>query len=270
MKKHTLGVKRTFYLYFRFMKMNLKALLGFQADFIIMLVASAFTQLLGIIFLWVIYQRIPEINGWEFWEVAFIYAMIFFTEGFASLLFEGCWTFSGLVNRGELDRMLIRPISPVLQILSSRIGINGVSNIVIGTVIIIQALQHVEIQWTVGKLLMTILLIISGIVIRGAINFASNSSAFWTNSPGNSFGFMVHSICDFAKYPINIYSFGLQVFITAIVPYAFIGFFPATFIFEKEQFGYWGMLSPVVAIYSFWLALWIFYRGLKRYESTGN
>lgn len=268
--KHKHKFERNFKLYFLFMKQNLRAILEYQADFVIMIIASAFTQLLGIAFLWVVYSRIPEIKGWKFWEVAFIYAMIFLTEGFASFLFEGVWSISRLVNMGELDIMLVRPISPVVQIMSSRIGVNGISNIVIGGIIIAQSLHHVNINFTIAKFIMTLLLLLSAIIIRASINFASNASAFWTNSPGNSFGFMVHSICDFAKYPITIYSFLVQAFVTAVIPYAFISFFPAAYIFNKGNLSYVGMLSPIIAIYCITVSIHIFYAGLKKYESAGN
>ncbi|KRE21102.1 ABC-2 family transporter protein [Paenibacillus sp. Soil522] len=72
-----------------------------------MVVAAALTQLLGIVFLWAVYSRIPDINGWLFWEVVFIYATIFMSEGFASLFFDGTWRLSGLVNRGDFDTFLL-------------------------------------------------------------------------------------------------------------------------------------------------------------------
>lgn len=258
------------FLYPRIMKQNFKALTGFRSDFIIVMLSSAFTQLLGIMFLWVVYQRIPEINGWSFWEIAFVYAMVYFTEGFTSFFFEGCWSIGLLVNKGELDRMLIRPMPLVFQILTSQIGINGASNIVIGSIILVQSLQHVNIHWTLLKILMTLLLLLSSVAIRAAINFISNSSAFWTHYPSNAVGFMVHSISDFAKYPITIYSFALQAFITIIVPYAFLSFFPAAYLFDKGFLGYIGLLSPVAAVYCCIMALFIFNRGLKLYESAGN
>ncbi len=261
---------RMLYLYVRLMGQNFKALMGFHADFTIMLVASAFTQLLGIAFLWVIYKRIPDINGWEFWEVTFIYAMIYFTEGFGSLFFEGTWNIGGLVNRGELDRMLVRPVSPILQVITSRVGINGISNIVIGMIIIVQSFQHVHVEWTPLKVFMTIVLMISAIVIRVAINFTANSATFWTHLPNNSFSLMVHSVSDFAKYPITIYSFGLQAFVTAVIPFAFISFFPAAYIFGKGNIGVVGLISPIIAIYCCVVAVTVFNRGLGRYESAGN
>lgn len=263
-------LKKSLFIYFRLINQHLKAILEYQADFLITLVAAMLTQILGFIFLWVVYQQIPEINGWSFWEVAFIYAMIFFTEGFASLFFDGIWSISRFVNRGEMDRLLVRPVSPILQVLGSAVGMNGVGNIFIGAVIISQALRHITIDWSVGLVVMAIILLISAIIIRVSIYMAACSSVFWTHSPGNAFGNMVHTVSDFAKYPITIYSLGVQALVAVIVPYAFISFFPAALLFGKTDWSMFGYLTPVVAIYCAGLATFIFNRGLRRYESAGN
>ncbi len=261
---------RALSIYFRLFNQQLKAILEYQTDFIIAIAAAMLTQTLGFIFLWVVYQRIPDIRGWSFWEVAFIYAMIFFTEGFASLFFEGIWRISGIVNRGELDRLLVRPISPILQILASAVGINGVGNILIGGVIIYQSLHHVQIEWTLSKIGFGLLLLLSGIVIRASIYFSACCQVFWTGSPNNAFGNMVHTLSDFAKFPITIYNLGVQAIITVLVPYAFISFFPAAYLFNKGNWALYGFLSPLVACYAVFVALSIFKKGLRRYESAGN
>jgi len=115
-----------------------------------------------------------------------------------------------------------------------------------------------------------LVLIASGVLIRAGIVLASNASAFWTKSPRNSFGLMVHGLSDFAKYPITIYSTTLQGLVTIAVPYAFIGFFPATYLFGKGGLGFLGLLSPLVAAYCAAMAVFVFNRGLRKYESTGN
>lgn len=263
-------IKRSLFIYFRLIKQHLKVILEYQADFVITMFAAMLTQVLGFVFLWVLYDQIPDINGWLFWEVAFIYAMIYFTEGFASLFFEGVWSISGLVNRGELDRFLIWPISPILQILGSAVGMNGVGNLFIGGIIIIQALQHIEMNWTPGKLLFALLMLVSVVAIRVSIYFAACSSVFWTQSPGNAFANMVHTMSEFAKFPISIYSLGVQALVTVIVPYAFISFFPAVYLFDKQEWSSIGLLVPFVAIYCVLMAKYIFNKGLHRYESAGN
>ena len=57
-------IGRTFYLYRRLIGQQLKAILEYQSDFLIMVVSAALTQLLGILFLHIVYSRIPDINGW--------------------------------------------------------------------------------------------------------------------------------------------------------------------------------------------------------------
>ncbi|CAM3431608.1 ABC transporter permease [Marinicrinis lubricantis] len=262
--------RRLFYLYCRLYSQQLKAMMEYSADFYIMVGAAALTQITGFLFLWVVFSRIPDIQGWGLWEVAFMYAMIYVSEGVGSLFFEGTWRMLRLVNMGELDRYLVRPVPLVLQIFCNGIGMNGLGNIVIGGTIIGISLAHIDISWSLQTILMAIALFISAMVIRIAINLAANCSAFWIRSSGNAFPIMIHNLGEFAKYPITIFSMGLQLFVSMAVPFAFVSFFPAAAIFGKEPWSWWGMLGPMVAVIFVLLSLLILRIGLRRYESAGN
>lgn len=261
---------RALYIYYRLISQQMKALLSYQTDFLITIAAVVITQGLGFIFLSVVYGKIPHIQGWSFWEAAFIYATVVFIEGVSSFFFNGMWVIGGLVNKGEMDRLLIRPVSPVMQVFTSHIGLGGAGGILIGGAMIIQALRHIQLEWTFEKLVMVVILLLSAIVIRVSIILAACCQTFWTGSANTSFAHMIHTLGDFAKYPISIYSLGVQALITVIVPFAFISFFPATYLFGKEDWGGYGLLAPVVALYTAIMALWIFKSGLKRYQSAGN
>lgn len=171
-------LSRMFYLYKRLYIQQLKAIMEYNKDFYILMCSAALTQVLGFVFLWVIYDRIPDINGWQFWEVTFMYAMIFLTEGIASLFFEGTWRMGRLVNMGEMDRYLLRPVPVVLQVFCTGIGINGLGNLLIGGVIVWQSLVHTHLHWTFGKIIIIALLLVTAVVIRVSINLAGNSAAF--------------------------------------------------------------------------------------------
>ena len=262
--------RRNAYLYRRIMGQNLRAALEYQSDFLLSVGSAMLTQGLGLVFLGVVFSLIPSINGWSFWQIVFIYASIFLTEGFASLFFEGTWRIGYLVNHGELDRILLRPVSPAVQLLSSAIGMNGIGNLLVGGVMVGEALTHVHMVWTPGKILFTVVLLLSGIVIRTSINFASNCSAFWVKNAGNAVPFMVHSISEFAKYPLTIYAPALQALIGIVVPYAFIGYVPAGYVFSTSGMAWIAVLCPLVALYCAAVAGLILRTGLRQYESTGN
>ena len=68
----------------------------------------------------------------------------------------------------------------------------------------------------------------------------------------------------------NLFGTAIQVFVTGLIPYAFISYFPAVYLFDKETWGLVAWLAPLVALWSVLVARFIFYRGLRRFEGAGN
>lgn len=264
------AAQRLVYIYFRCLGQQMKAILAYEADFAVMLVSAVIVQIAGFLFIWTIFQRIPDINGWTMWQVVMMYALVFVTEGVGSLFFEGTWRLSELVYNGKFDQILVRPVSPIVQVLAGAVGFNGLGNIVTGTVLIVVGIANTPIEWTPGRLLMLVILIASAATIRVAINLGSAASAFWVKAPWSMVPMFVHQLGEFAKYPITIYSVAVQALIVIAVPFAFVSFFPTAFIFGVDAWSIQGFLTPLVAIYSVLMAVWLFNVGLRRYESTGH
>jgi ABC-2 type transport system permease protein len=262
--------RRGTYLYLRLLGQEMKSILAYRADFVILLFSAVVVQLTGFAVIWTIFQRIPDINGWTFWQVVMMYSLIFITEGVGSMFFEGTWWLAYLVYSGELDQVLLRPVSPVVQILASRVGFNGMGNMVTGGALFAFALTRVEIQWTPDRILMLVLLIASAAMIRVALNLGTAALSFWINGPASMVPMVVHQLGEFAKYPITIYSVGIQAVIVVAIPFAFVSFFPTAYIFDVPGWRVAGLLTPLVAVWCLWLAVTIFRQGLRRYESSGH
>ena len=262
--------RRLVYIYFRCLGQQMKAILAYEADFVVMLFSAVIVQIAGFLFIWTIFQRIPNINGWTMWQVVMMYALVFVTEGVGSLFFEGTWRLSELVYNGKFDQILVRPVSPIVQVLAGAVGFNGLGNIVTGSILIVIGIINTPVQWTPGRLLMLVILIASAATIRVAINLGSAASAFWIKAPWSMVPMFVHQLGEFAKYPITIYSVAVQALIVIAVPFAFVSFFPTAFIFGVDAWSIQGFLTPLVAIYSVLMAVWLFRVGLRRYESTGH
>jgi ABC-2 type transport system permease protein len=264
------SARRPVYLYFRCLGQQMKAILAYEADFVVLLFSAVLVQLTGLLFIWTIFQRIPNINGWTFWQVVMMYALIFVTEGVGSLFFEGTWRLSNLVYTGQFDQMLVRPVSPIVQVLASAVGFNGLGNLITGLALIGISIANVPVAWTPGRLLMLPILIASAATIRVAINLGSAATAFWINAPWSMVPMFVHQLGEFAKYPITIYSIAVQAMIVIAIPFAFVSFFPTAWIFGVDAWSLPGLLTPLVAIYTMFMAVTIFRIGLRRYESSGH
>jgi viologen exporter family transport system permease protein len=261
---------RPWTLYAALLGAGLRAKLNQRADFLIMAGAAVLMQAMGYLFLWIVLRQIPSVAGWTFWQLVVVYAMVFITEGCVSLFFEGLWRFSGLLNRGELDLFLVRPVPVLLQVLVHDVGMNGIGNIVLGAVMVAQALTHVNVAWTPLTVLIALVLFVSAVLVRGATVLAAASLGFWTGAPQNSAMLVVHNLASFAQFPLSIYGRGLQAFLTFGVPFAFVSYYPAAWLFGKEHLGWVGLCTPLVAAYAVCAARALFRRGLTRYESAGN
>jgi ABC-2 type transport system permease protein len=264
------AIKRPIYLYFRFLGQQMKAILAYEADFVILLFAAVIIQVVGFAFIWTIFQRIPSINGWTLWQVLMMTSLIFITEGVVSLFFEGTWRLGWLVYSGQFDQMLVRPVSPIVQVLAGAVGFNGLGNIVTGGILFVICLTNVQMEWSPGRLIMIPILVVSAAMIRIALTLGAASSAFWIRNPFSMVPMFVHQMGEFAKYPITIYSVAVQAVIVVAVPFAFISFFPTAFLFGTEVFSPWGLLTPLVAVYCLFMAVTIFRIGLRKYESSGH
>jgi ABC-2 type transport system permease protein len=264
------SARRLVYIYFRCLGQQMKAILAYEADFAILMFSAVLVQIVGLAFIWAVFQRIPSVNGWTFWQVVMMYALIYVTEGVGSLFFEGTWRVSELVYSGKFDQVLLRPVSPIVQVLAGAVGFNGLGNIVTGMILIGVSMANSPVEWTPGRLLMFAILLVSASTIRVAINLGSAASAFWIRTPWSMVPVFVHQLGDFAKYPITIYSLGVQALVVVAVPFAFISFFPTAYVFGVEAWSLAGLLTPLVAIYCVAVAVVLFRIGLRRYESTGH
>lgn len=120
------------------------------------------------------------------------------------------------------------------------------------------------------QIIMLIVFVVSASVIRVCLNIVANSSSFWLKGSRNSLPHMVYTIWEFGKYPINIFSGAIQFILLTILPYAFMGFLPAAYMFDKPIYASVALITPVVAFIWIIISVVVFRLGLNRYESTGN
>lgn len=60
-------------LYIKFLQQYIKTLIEYRADFILELIGFLFVQSIGVIFIGLIFNNIPSLKGWSFYEILFIY-----------------------------------------------------------------------------------------------------------------------------------------------------------------------------------------------------
>jgi ABC-2 type transport system permease protein len=260
-------MRQAFRVYRLILGAHLRSRLEYEADFWITVVAGVLFQLLNLLFLSAIFSHVPVLHGWSYAECVLISGVYGVIAGLSPLFLEGMWNLSWRVNQGQLDYPLVRPAPVPAQVMGSMIGLHGVGDVVTGGAMVGWALTKLSLP--PSTLLIGPILFVSAAAIHLSTVTISNLAVFWIRGPHPYFAIALHNTEDMVRYPMTIYGMAVRAAFTVLVPFAFVTFFPVAWVLGK-QFGWIGLLTPLVAVYCVWLARTVFRRGLLRYDSAGH
>ena len=250
--------------------LNLQAGLEYKLDFVIGNAATITGQVTGIAFIWVIFQRVGDLNGWTLPEIMLIYGMAALPYGLFELLFNGLWGLTYHIRFGSLDEYMVRPGGPLFWIMSDATAMHGFGNAFTGIVIISLASHRLGFFWTIGRIAFLSSATICGIVIYTAVNLITASLSFWLVGTRTSIMFMVQRFRDFACYPLTIYSRPLRALLLWVVPFGFAGFVPAAALLKPESYLNLAFVLFPASVCIFVIAYAVWRMGVSHYTSTGS
>ena len=263
-------IKRYFRLYRVLIKQFFKTLVQSKVDFLMGLFGFFFTQVLGIAFLYLIFDKIPNLNGWTLSQLIFIYGFAQIPRGIDHLFTDNIWLVAWrMVVNGDFDRYMLRPMNVFFQIICEKLQPDAVGELLIGTILIIMSLSKGIVIVDGMHIVMFIVSVIAGAVIYTSIKLLFASLSFWIKRSG-PFLQVAYEMADFAKYPVEIYSKPIQFILTFVIPFAFVAYFPASyFLIQKSALTTVGIECLIAVILSI-LAYSILKIGISKYESAGN
>jgi ABC-2 type transport system permease protein len=218
--------------------------------------------------------RFRSMAGWNQGEVFFIYTLRLLAHGCYCLLFHNVQGLSRNVRRGDFDRVLLRPLNPLLQLITWEYDPAGIGDLGLGLICLGLANRLLEFHWTPPAIAFLFLVVAGGCLIELSLFLFVNTLAFWVIEAGRLSWLVITFSDNFALYPLNIYNAALQFVLTFLVPVGFMSYYPATAFLNRTGdtlftpiFAY---LTPLVglvllaAVYAFWQV------GINRYQSTGS
>ncbi len=256
-------------LYWYFLIQRFKVLMEYRANFIIGASSTIFLQASSILAIWVVMQKVPSLNGWNYNEILLVYGLITLAKSINHMFADNLWTLGwNYIRAGGFDRFLVRPINPLFHLLADRFCQDGIGNFLVGLALVIKSSITLQVAWTPLKLLMLFVAVVSGGFIFIALNLLTSVASFWiVNSiPITRLVFDNHL---FAQYPLTIYPKAIGILLTWVVPYGLASFYPASYLLGREM-GWAAWLAPLAAGVLMFIAyrFWVF--GLRHYNSTGT
>jgi len=248
----------------------LKSRLAYRVDFMVDLGANLFAMSVQLTTLAVLFSKVEALKGWSFEQVLFIYGFSLLPLGLFNLVSINLYRFAEkYIAEGNLDRVLLRPVNPLAQVLFESFNISGLNELVLGTGIMIYAAGKLGLEPTLIDGLVLIVLVPSAALVYIGVFLGLTSVSFW-HEDRMGLSPPVYNIIRFARYPLTIYGRGVQAFLTFVLPFAWVAYMPATWFVGGPDIQRWALLTPVVGLLVLALAYTIWKSGLKRYSSTGS
>lgn len=161
----------------------MKQIMEYKIDFFVGVLGVFLTQGLNLLFLNVLFQHIPSLEGWTFQQIAFIYGFSLLPKGIDHLFFDNLWALGQrLIRKGEFDKYLTRPISPLFHVLVETFQVDALGELLVGFILLSTTVS--SISWTVPKVLLFIFIIPFATLIYTSLKIATSSIAFWTKQSG--------------------------------------------------------------------------------------
>lgn len=211
---------------------------------------------------WIFFQKFPEIRGWRLPDLAALYGITAFAIGFMLVFGGGVRHLARMITDGELDPLLTQPKNVLLHVLGSNSRPSGWGDMISGLGLVLFS-GHAH---GANLLLLPVLLGTSILVFFGAAVMAQ-SLAFWLGPVEQLSWQLVEFVVTFSVYPQTVYPMYLKVVLFTLIPGGFISFLPVTLLREFNPWLFLAVLGGAGIYVS--LATFVFYRGLRVYES-GN
>ncbi|HZX68256.1 MAG TPA: ABC-2 family transporter protein, partial [Candidatus Elarobacter sp.] len=178
------------------------------------------------------------------------------------------------VREGRFDRFLIRPLDPLFQALTVPQQI-WPDELILAIVYFcfVVPFAGVRVDWVLVSYVPLVAL--GGALIDFGVNLAIATASFWFTRVDSLRWVFMSLEQEFSRYPLSIYQRGVKVMLAFVVPFAFMNYFPATFLLHKNEDGLHlnpavGLLTPLVGVVVFVLGYAFWRIGIDRYQGTGS
>lgn len=260
--------------YAQYWRINLLTLLEYRANFVMWFVFTIVYHGVALGALYVTMRQFPSMNGWNFRQMFFLYALWMAGHELHNTFFFAVVSVPDYVREGRFDRFLVRPLDTLFQVLTvpQQIVPDGLI-LAIAALAVATAAAGVRVDWVF--VVFVPLIVLGGALIDLGISLGVATCSFWFIRVDTLRWVVMSLEQDFTRYPISIYTRGMRVVLTFVLPFAFMNYFPAAYFLQKAETGMYlnpavGLLTPAIGLVWLGAAYVFWFIGLRHYQGTGS
>jgi ABC-2 type transport system permease protein len=252
----------------------LRGQMQYRTNFLVDVLMGMVYHLTGLLFIGVLLSRFQDLAGWTLGEMAFLYGLRLLIHALRGVVFGNVGRVPSLIRRGEFDRILVRPIPPLLHLMAMRVPISDIGNLISGIGVFAVAVALADVDWSPLAFAYLVMAILGGCLIEAALQLLTSAMAFRLNTGHAMYVLLNDVVNNYGNYPLSIFPGLARFLLTFGLPLAFVSYFPAAVLLGRT-----GELSvppavayaaPLVGAVWFMLALLLWRSEMGQYRSAGH
>ena len=177
--------------------------------------------------------------------------------------------FYKIIINGSFDILLIRPRNIFILIFGSDICYEKVGRVIFSIVLFVYSSLKVIKEFTILKVILLVLMVLASIIVIMSVFIIGASFCFITIQGIEVVNIFTNGTRQVAQYPMGIYKKAIRMFFASIVPISLANYYPLTYLTGRTSNLIYVFL-PLLTIIPLFISTRIFYRGIKKYCSTGS
>jgi ABC-2 type transport system permease protein len=260
---------RYFKLLKTFYKNALLTELEYRANFVVNILMSMFWLGWSLIGLQVYFNHTQTIGGWTYDEALIVVGLFHLANGYMQAFLQpNIAEIGNHIRLGTLDFILTKPVNSQFFVSLRTMVFWRLADIALGLGIVVFAIVRAGFAVTWLDVVLFSVMTLAGALMVYALWLMLVTTAFWLVRVENITE-LFYAFYEAARFPVGAYRGAAQMFLTFIVPVAFITTFPAAALIRK--------LEPVYAVYGigfacalFLLSAWFWKFALRFYASASS
>jgi ABC-2 type transport system permease protein len=182
---------------------------------------------LGIVPILLLFGYTDDMRGWSQAEVIVLVGIFQIVTGLiAAFVAPNLNRMTIYISEGELDVVLIRPVSSQFYLTLRWINVAELSNVVTGVLVLVLGLVQSGASPSALDVLQAVLLAACGLVLLVCFWSALSFLAFWLQSV-SPIAYIYLNLAESGRYPLAFFPTAVRAFLTFAFPVAFASTFPA-------------------------------------------
>ncbi|MEW1569989.1 ABC-2 family transporter protein, partial [Streptomyces sp. NPDC093509] len=142
-------------------------------------------------------------------------------------------TVGSRMRDGSFDTLLVRPAPVLAQVGADRFALRRLGRVTQGAVVLGWALVSVDVDWTVAKVLLVPVMVVSGAAIFSAVFVAGAAFQIFAQDAAEVQNAFTYGGTTLLQYPPGVFGKDLVRGVTFMVPLAFVNWVPAAHVLGR-------------------------------------